>query len=159
MLGGPCPWEWVCELQKEVLMLLARLSVQSAFFLWAPCFSPSPLWSALAETAWDTHDIPLSSDKNLQPLKNTRKALRLRHILVSLTQVECHAFQFPGQIPSWSLYTTSGRKVGSTCAQSFYLPYYRFSWKSVHKECWKRNRTLFPSVLLLTSHEPMGSVD
>ena len=54
MLGGPCPWEWVCELQKEVLMLLARLSVQSAFFLWAPCFSPSLLCSHLA---WE---FPLS---------------------------------------------------------------------------------------------------
>ena len=66
VLGGPCPWEWVCELQKEVLMLLARLTVPSAFFPWAPFFSLSPLSSALAETAWwDTHDIPLSSDKNL----------------------------------------------------------------------------------------------
>ena len=121
---------------------------------------PSSLSSVLAETAWwDTHDIPLSSNKNLQPLKNTRKALRLRDILTSLTQVECHPFQFPSQIPSWSLHTTSSRKVGSTCAQSFYLPYYIFSWKSVHKECWKRSRTPSPPVLLLTSHEPMGSVD
>ena len=42
VIGGPCPWEWVCELQKEVLMLLARLTFTLGFLPMSSLLLPLP---------------------------------------------------------------------------------------------------------------------
>ena len=134
-------------------MLLARLTVQSAFFLWAPCFSP-PLYHLSLQKQHDeiltTFHLALTRTCSLW--KTLGKLWDLETFSPASLRLSAILFNFQVK---YQVDHSTQHQVDKSVALVLKV----FLENFVHKECWKRSRTPSPSVLLLTSHEPMGSLD